>query len=158
MQLFEHSLALPFFGIGIKTDLFLSYGHCWVFQICWHIECNTLIASSLRIWNSSAGFSYDSSLKPMFLALLCRTCFSWNLKGTLLYFAVLWGGLPWWLSSKEAACNAGDLGLIPESGRSPGEGNGYPLQYSCLQNYMDRGAWWAIVHGVAICQTRLSKH
>ena len=46
------------------------------------------------------------------------------------------------------ACNAGDLGLIPGSGRSPGEGNGYPLQYSCLENSMDRGAWQATVHGV----------
>ena len=52
---FEHSLALPFFGIGMKTDLFQSCGHCWVFQICWHIECSTLSASSFRIWNSSAG-------------------------------------------------------------------------------------------------------
>ena len=43
-------------------------------------------------------------------------------------------------------CNAGDLGLIPGSGRSSGEGNGNPLQYSCLENYMDRGAWWATVH------------
>ena len=49
---------------------------------------------------------------------------------------------------KESACNAGDLGLIPESGRSPGEGNGNPLQYSCLENSMDEGAWWATVHGV----------
>ena len=44
---------------------------------------------------------------------------------------------------KESACNAGDLGLIPGLGRSPGEGNGYPLQYSCLENFKDRGAWWA---------------
>ena len=43
--LFEHSLALPFFGIGMKTDLFQSCGHCWVFQICWHIECSTFTAS-----------------------------------------------------------------------------------------------------------------
>ena len=48
--------------------------------------------------------------------------------------------------SKESTCNTG-LGLIPGSGRSP-EGNGYPLQYSCLENSMDRGAWWATVHGV----------
>ena len=54
---FEHSLALPFFGIGRKTDLFQSCGHCWVFQICWHIECSTFTASSLRIWNSSAGIT-----------------------------------------------------------------------------------------------------
>ena len=57
------------------------------------------------------------------------------------------------LDGKEYACNAGDLCLIPESGRPPGEGNGYPLQYSCLQNCTDRGAWWARVHGAAICQT-----
>ena len=47
---FEHCLALPFFGIGMKTDLFQSCDHCWVFQICWHIECSTLTASSFRIW------------------------------------------------------------------------------------------------------------
>ena len=57
---------------------------------------------------------------------------------------------------KKSACNAGDLGLIPGSGRSPGEGNGNPLQYSCLENSMDRGAWWATVHGVTKSQTRLS--
>ena len=49
---------------------------------------------------------------------------------------------------KESACNAGDLGSIPGSGRSPGKGNGNSLQYSCLENPMDRGAWWAIVHTV----------
>ena len=49
----------------------------------------------------------------------------------------------------EFACNARDLGLIPESGKYPGEGNGNPPQYSCLENPMDRGACWAIVHGVA---------
>ena len=48
-----------------------------------------------------------------------------------------------------SACNAGDLDLIPGSRRSLGEGNGYPLLYSCLGNPKDRGAWWAIVHGVA---------
>ena len=50
---------------------------------------------------------------------------------------------------KESACNAGDQGLIPGLGRSTGEGNGKPLQYSCLGNPMDRGAWWATVHEVA---------
>ena len=50
---------------------------------------------------------------------------------------------------KESACSAGDLGLIPGSGSSPGEGSGSPLQYSCLENPMDRGAWQATVHGVA---------
>ena len=51
--------------------------------------------------------------------------------------------------SKESACNAGDLGLIPGWGRSSGEGNGYSLQYTCLKNSMAKGASWATVHGVA---------
>ena len=57
---------------------------------------------------------------------------------------------------KESSCNAGDLGLISGSGRSPGEGKGYPLQYSGLENPMDRGAWQATVHGVAESQTHLA--
>ena len=57
---------------------------------------------------------------------------------------------------KASACNAGDTGSIPGSGRSPGEGNGSPLQYSCLENPMDGGAWWATVHGVAKSQAKLS--
>ena len=57
---------------------------------------------------------------------------------------------------KESACNVGDLGSIPELGRYPGEGNNYPLQYSGLENFMDRGAWQATVHGVTKSQTRLS--
>ena len=54
-------------------------------------------------------------------------------------------GFPCGLSDKESTCNARDLGSVPGLGRSPGEGNGYPLQYSCLENAMDRGAWWATV-------------
>ena len=57
---------------------------------------------------------------------------------------------------KESACNVGDPGSIPVSGRPPGEGNGYWLQDSCLENTMDRGAWQAIVHGVTKSQTGLS--
>ena len=57
---------------------------------------------------------------------------------------------------KESACNARDRGWIPGLERSPGEGNGNPLQYSCLENPMDRGTWWAPVHGVAKNQKQLS--
>ena len=57
--------------------------------------------------------------------------------------------VPGGLDGKESACNAEDLGLILGLGRSLGEGNGNPLQYSCLENPVDRGAWWATVHGVA---------
>ena len=57
---------------------------------------------------------------------------------------------------KASTYNAGDPGSIPASGRSPGEGNGNPLQYSCLENSMDGGAWWATVHGIAKTRTQLS--
>ena len=62
-------------------------------------------------------------------------------------------GFPGGSDGKESACSAGDLGLILGSGGSPEEGKGYPLQYSCLENSMDRGAWRATVRGVAKSQT-----
>ena len=58
-------------------------------------------------------------------------------------------GFPGGSDSKESACNVGNLGSVPGLGRSPGKGNGYPLQYSILENFMDGGAWQATVHGVA---------
>ena len=100
--------------------------------------------------------------------MLCKTCRralffyelryleTWNLKPRLL----AWGkpstsflsfleilGFPGGSDGKESACNAGDLSLIPGWGRSPGEGHGNPLQCSCLENPIDRGAWRAIMHG-----------
>ena len=69
--------------------------------------------------------------------------------------------LPQWLSIEESAYNTGDLGLIPGLGRSPGGGHGYALQYHCLENSMDKGAWWAIVHRVAksqACLKQVSTH
>ena len=65
-------------------------------------------------------------------------------------------GFPGSSAGKESACSAGELGLIPGLRRSPGEGSGYPLQYLGLENSMDRGAWWATVHGVAKSRTGLS--
>ena len=62
-------------------------------------------------------------------------------------------GFPGGSDSKESTCNLGDLGSISGSGRFPGEGNGYPLQYSCLENSKDRGAWWAMF---TKSQTRLT--
>ena len=60
-----------------------------------------------------------------------------------------WSGFPDGTNGKESACRAQDLGSIPGAGRSSGEGKGNPLQYSCLENPMDGGAWQAIVHGLA---------
>ena len=64
--------------------------------------------------------------------------------------------LPAGSDGKESTCKMGDLGLIPRLGRSPGGGHSNPLQYSCLENPMDRGAWWAMVHGVTKSWTQLS--
>ena len=68
-------------------------------------------------------------------------------------YVVMAQGFPGGSEVKASACNEGDLGSIPGSGRFPGEANGNPLQYSCLENPMGRGVWWAIVHGVAKSRT-----
>ena len=65
-------------------------------------------------------------------------------------------GFPGAQMVKKSTCSTGDLGSVPGLGRSPGRGHGNPLQYSCLENPMDRGAWWATVHGVTKSQTQLS--
>ena len=65
----------------------------------------------------------------------------WSFRGYI-------NGFPGGSDGKESACNSGDKGLIPGLGRSPGEGNSYPFQYSCLGNPMDRGAWQATIHRV----------
>ena len=88
---------------------------------------------------------------------LCSLIFYLFKQNLLNYLPVnLLGGFPDGSDSKEATCNAGDLGSIPGSGRSPGEGDGYPLQYSCLENSMDRGAWLGTFHGVAKSWTQPS--
>ena len=71
----------------------------------------------------------------------------------------LYLGFPGGSEGKESACNAGDLGLIPGWGRSPGEGKGSPLQYSCLENPRVRGAWWAAVHNITeLDMTEATQH
>ena len=95
--------------------------------------------------------SWHPSGASLGLPVLCRPCTPENLPLAMLFL-----GFPDSSDGKESACNAGDSGLIPGWRRSPGEGDGYPLQYSGLENSMDRGAWWATVHGVAKSRTQLS--
>ena len=89
---FEHSLAFPFFEIGMKTDLFQSYGHCCVFQICWHIEYSTFTASSFRIWNSSAGI--PSPPLALFVVMLSKV----HLASHSRMSGSRWVTTPSWLS------------------------------------------------------------
>ena len=113
----------------MKTDLFQSCGHCWVFQICWHIECSTLIASSFRIWNSSTGI--PSPPLALFIVMLSKahlkTCW-WKKKKKNLLMKV-----------KEEVEKVGLKLNIPKT----------PRQYSCLEKPMGSGAWQATVHGIA---------
>ena len=88
----EHSLALLFFGIGMKTEFFQSRDHCWVFQICWHIECNTFTALSLRIWNSSTGI--PSPPLALFVVMLPKA----HLTSQSLMSGCRWVITPFWLS------------------------------------------------------------
>ena len=91
---------------------------------------------------------------PLILILLLPPHHHHNKKTIKQLLCATWASLA--LSGKESTCPAGDIDLIPGTGRSPGEGNGNPLQYSCLENPMDRGAWRAAVHGVTKSQTRLN--
>ena len=87
--------GLPFFGIGMKTDLSQSCGHCWVFQICWHIECSTFTASSFRIWNNSTGIpSPPLALLVMMLPKAHLTLYS-RISGSRWVITPLWLSGSW---------------------------------------------------------------
>ena len=92
VRYYEHSLVLPFFGIRMKTDLFQSCGHCWVFYICWHIECSTFTASSIRIWNSSTDI--PSPPLALFVVMLPKA----HLTSHSRMFGSRWVITPLWLS------------------------------------------------------------
>ena len=87
--------ALPFFGIGMKTDVFQSCGHCWVFQICWHIKCSTFTASSSRIWNSSTGI--PSPPLTLFVVMLPKAHLTSNsrMSGSRWVITPLWLSGSW---------------------------------------------------------------
>ena len=112
VQQFEHSLALPFFGIGMKTDLFQSCGHCWVFQICWHTECSTFTESSFKIWNSSTGI--PSPPLALFLVMLSKAHLTSHsrMSGSRWVTTPSWFGYWSWLSFPSP-------GIFPTQGSNP---------------------------------------
>ena len=154
----------------MKTDLFQSCGHCWVFQICWHIECSTFTASSFRIWNSSAGIPSPPLAAPvklnntlfhknteapwssLLLLLKNRKSEAQTHQVVQVHKASLWKS--WILPNNQLPVLFRDFfffnfTLWPQFG----EGNGNPLQYSCLEKPIDRGAWRATVHGITESDT-----
>ena len=88
VQYFQCCLALLFFGIGMKTDIFQSCRHCWVFQICWHIEWSTFTASSFRIWNSSIGI--PSPPLALFIVMLPKAHLTSHCMITPLWLSGSW--------------------------------------------------------------------
>ena len=152
----------------MKTDLFQSCGHCWVFQICWHIEYNTF-TSWKRLGQSSASvlavlpdFRDLQSAGPNTVGLhVSHFCyvsvnsqsFSPTRGVSVKNREQKWpptdkSGFPGGSAGKESTCNARNLSLVPEFGRSPGEGKGYPLQYSGLGNSMDYTVPWGCKESV----------
>ena len=116
----------------------------------------------LKVFFFGVKFSFTINEWGITLPEICWASWIWELffyNSGILQFSVTIAGLPQWLSGKESAYSAraiGDLGSIPMSGRSPGGGHGSPLQYSCLENTMDRGVWWASVHRVASSLTQMN--
>ena len=118
-----------------------------------HVFCGTLLTlpcTCVNEWHAPC----DASEEP------CSAVLRWPHRAHSRNLSAVNTDLPMTFlggsDSKASAYNARDLGSIPGLGRSPREGNGNPLPYSCLENPMDGGAWWATVHGVSKSQTRLS--
>ena len=138
----------------LKKYLFIwlcwvSVAACGIFHLSYAMQTLSCGKWDLGPW---------SGIKPRPPALGGRSLSHWTTRKSLYgqfkgKHAEMW--LPRWLSGKESTCNSGDAGSNPGSGRSPGEGNGNPLQYSCRENPMDRGARRAMVHRVSQSQTRL---
>ena len=126
--------------------------------------------SIVWVYNLFIHSSIGGHLDCFILAIITNATMNIHVQYSFLHghvFSILWNiflgtellghmGFPGGSDGKESACIVRDLGLIPGLGRFPGEGNGNPLQYSCLENPMDGGAWRATVHGVAKSWTQLS--
>ena len=110
----------------------------------WPMHENSQIIVKCSSWTPTSNQQELKSISCQFTYLLL----SWYKRDSVRISLLVFPSSVW-SDGKELTCNVGHPGLIPGSGRSPGEGNDYPLQYSCLKNSMDRGAWWATVHGVA---------
>ena len=142
----EQSESLPRFMGGRRYTLLPSGGlarsHCW--SAC---RIGDNVSSHLwKIQSATARFSSQHNFCQPFIML------------PIYLYLCMYIGLPQWLNGRESTCNAGDtvdMGLIPGSGTTPGGGYGNPLQYSCLENPMDRRAWWATVQRVTKSQTQL---
>ena len=140
---FEFEFLNGWCPCGVKASQWL--GLCQLLSLC---ICISRDSTEKRVENTWKKKFCDIPEKNR--TWICHS------SSTVYTALTLYLGFPGGSDSKESVCNAGDTDLIPGLGRSPGVGNGNPLQYSCLENSMDREAWRATVHGVAKSRTRLS--
>ena len=146
---FSHFYKLVFFTDSESQkgkDIFFFKIFIWLQQVL-VAACNIFSCGACEIQFPNQGWKQDPALGAWSLShwtvrdvpirTHCMQCYTTSTQYSSSIQKEFSGS-----DSKESTCNRGDSGLIPELGRSPGEGNGNPLQYSCLENPMDRGAWW----------------
>ena len=143
------------FQIGLSSIWLLIDSRFVNFYFKWKgwkkkTKYRVMICVSLKLWLSFHFVTwckkYSNRMRTYILEILPK-----------FLFCLMWHVYPWGFSGKESACNAGYVGSVPGWGRCPGGGHSNPLQYSYLENPMNRGAWWATVHSVAKSRTRLNQ-
>ena len=132
----------------------ISY-RCSKDLLLWLIKSSSHIQSGMCIQSGTYELLISLRIINMHLPVPANLYSDLILNMLVIIVIIIIAGLRWWLSGKESSCNVGDSGSIPGSGRSPRGGLGNPLQYSCLENPVDRGAWWTIVHGITKSQMQL---
>ena len=158
-KLFKFSCLLEFYPLLLFLELLCIYSLLSILIVVqWDVEGkegSIFTKSAILPWKTIKVILGTLSILTFCstMATILRKCQAASNQKSLLNRL---NGFPGGSDSSESVCNAGDLALIPGLGRSPAERNGYPVQYSYLENCMDRGAWWATVHGVAKSWIRLS--
>ena len=143
-------LSLSSLACSVYTQPALSFG--WGISVAWY----ALSEKAMATHSSTLAWQIPWTEEPGRLQSMGLLGVGHNWATSLSLFTFMPRGFPGGSVVKNLPDNAGDADSVPESGRSPGEGNDNPLQYSCPESPMDRGAWWATVHGVAMSQTCLS--
>ena len=164
MYLFE--LVLLYFGIYIQecncpfiyACMLSRCSHAWLFATLWTVAHQLPLSMSYgsSILNFLRNFHNIFHHSCTNLPQWTSVHFSPYPSLQLLFMSFMMIAIPGGSDGKWSFCNVGDLGSIPGSGRSTGEGNGTPLQYFCLKNSMDRGDWWTTVYGIAKSRIQLS--
>ena len=153
--------TLPYTFLIYKSSLSWACTQTWQIYIQQFQELSSWFPQLLQHFTVSPTTMYEcSNCSPFSTALVIIQPYVIMITYLIMVLICISQGFPGGSVGKETACNAGDARVVcslPGSGRVSGEGHGNPLQYSCLENPMDRGLWWAIVHGVKKSRTQLKR-